>query len=103
MHVHICKQIIFSKLYLQLCQPYKHHYCKDMFLDMDFPFGLFPFFIYHVGITTYCSYLAGILFLSHLFAQVLFCVLKHLILFFTLQFQNTIIPFKGCLKALWEG
>lgn len=32
---HICIEIILSELSLQRCQIYKHHYCKDMVLDMD--------------------------------------------------------------------
>lgn len=39
----ICIEIIFSELNFRVCQIYKYHYCKDIFLEIDFWHSLFQF------------------------------------------------------------
>lgn len=104
--VHICVEIIFRKLYLQLCQTYEHCYHKDLFFGYGFchPTKFISFFVYYVWITTDSIYLVEtfiyLFFWAIYLPRLRFCILKHLhVLFFTLQFQNKIIPFRGGLKT----
>lgn len=46
--MHICIEIIFSELNFRVCQIYKYHYCKDIFLEIDFWHSLFQFHFSHL-------------------------------------------------------
>lgn len=46
--MHICIEIIFSELNFRVCQIYKYHYCKGIFLEIDFWHSLFQFHFSHL-------------------------------------------------------
>lgn len=72
----ICIEIIFSELFLQVCQIYKYHYCNGIFLVWIYPLQFISSFIYYVWVNTRCTYFLGILFLSNLFTQIVFLEIK---------------------------
>ena len=100
--MHICVEITFSELFLQVCQIYKHHDCKDIFLDLDFLLSLFLLSFVMSGSPRTGFIWLGFCFLSNFLAQVVFVYIKaphQILFFFTSQFQNKIIPFTGCSQA----
>lgn len=74
--MHICIEIICSELSLQICQIYKHHDYKDIFLDLDFLLSLFLLSLVTFWVTLHWIYWVGILlFLSNFLAQIVFLCL----------------------------
>ena len=57
--MHICIEIIFSELSLQVCQIYKHHDYKDIFLDLGFLLGLFLLSFVMFWVTLHWIYWVG--------------------------------------------
>lgn len=81
--VHISVEITFSELFLQVCQIYKRHDRKDMFLDLDFLLSLFLLSFVMSGSPRTGFIWLGFWFLSHFLAQVVLLCIKapHQILF----------------------
>lgn len=81
--VHISVEITFSELFLQVCQIYKRHDRKDMFLDLDFLLSLFLLSFVMSGSPRTGFIWLGFWFLSHFSAQVVLLCIKapHQILF----------------------
>lgn len=95
---HICIEIILSELSLQRCQIYKHHYCKDMVLDMDSSstphpptanLSLFlPSFI--MSGSPHIAFISlGFCFWAIYLPRWYFCVLKHITIFYFGLFYYT--------------
>ena len=85
--MHICIEIIFSELSLQVCQIYKHHDYKDIFLDLGFLLGLFLLSFVTFWVTLHWIYWVGILFFEQFLGPgcVSVFILKHLTRFFFLS------------------
>jgi len=66
--MHICIEIIFSELNFRVCQIYKYHYCKDIFLEIDF-WQVYFNSIFHICVTIVAL---AWYFLMHLFSAFMF-------------------------------
>ena len=73
--MHICIEIIFSELSLQVCQIYKHHDYKDIFLDLGFLLGLFllSFVMFWVTLT-WIYWVGNFVFWAISWPRLCFCV-----------------------------
>jgi hypothetical protein len=96
-------EIIFSELYFRVCQIYKYHYYKDIFLDIDFLLSVFLLSFIMSGSPHTAFMRLGFCFWAISLPRLCFWWLKShtvfYLIFLTLQFQNKIIPLKGCLKV----
>lgn len=74
--MHICVEITFSDLFLQVCQIYKHHDRKDIFLDLGFLLSLFLLSFVMSGSPRTGFIWLGFWFLSNFLAQVVLLYIK---------------------------